>query len=102
MILVRLTVAETTAVAVLTNLTGTYMSVCLWTDFCHHSNVTTMQGTVTKHYRCVTEITMKAEFKDRCGSEYSCSNEYLVLMGHNFNMLTGIVAGFIYSQDSKV
>ena len=27
----------------------------------------TMQGAVTKLYRCVVEVSMKAEFKDGCG-----------------------------------
>lgn len=34
--------------------------------FCQHDSVTTVQ-IVTKLYRCVVEITVKAEFKDGCG-----------------------------------
>lgn len=52
-----------------------HMSVCLWTDFqCNH--VITMHDAVTKLYRCVAEIEMKADIKDGCGlnHEHLCNN----------------------------
>lgn len=35
-----------------------YFSVCLWTDFCQHINVTTVQDTVTNLCRHTVEIKM--------------------------------------------
>ena len=46
-------------------------SVSLWKDF-----VTSVQEAVTKHYRYVAEVKMKAKFEGRCGPTHA----YRILM----------------------
>ena len=53
------------------------MSVCLSVDrFCQRDSETSVQEAVTKHYRYVVEIKMKAKFEGRCGP----THEYRILM----------------------
>lgn len=45
--------------------------------FCQRNNVTTVQDAVTKLYKCVVEIKMKAHVEDGCGPSMSVGSRGL-------------------------